>query len=135
MQQPNRYEGRGNRAKAHRPGRDDEPAKKCTKQPAKEKAQQGERAPRLLHHQPKAQASKAYRPRSCVRLKGMTKAARTRRQQTGKTGARKKAEINESEPSGTNSELSNVDDLRVTQASYSHWLMSVMHVARVACYV
>jgi len=52
MQQPNRYEGRGNHAKAHRPGRGDEPAKKCTKQPAKEKAQQGEGAPRLLHHQP-----------------------------------------------------------------------------------
>ncbi len=38
-----------------------------------------------------------------------TKAARTR--QTGKKGTRKKAEINESEPSGN--ELGNVDDLEV----------------------
>ncbi len=55
MRQPNRYKGRGNRAKAHRPERGDETAKKCTKQPAKEKlslAQHGEGAPRLLHHQP-----------------------------------------------------------------------------------
>ncbi|DBA98080.1 TPA: hypothetical protein ACH3X1_014702 [Trebouxia sp. C0004] len=55
----------------------------------KEKAQQGEGASRLPHHQPNAQASKAGRPR-----KGTTKAARTRRQQAGRKGARKKAEIN-----------------------------------------
>jgi len=82
-------------------------------------AQQGEGAPRLLHHQPKAQASKAGRPR-----KGTTKAARTRRQQTGKKGARKKAEINESEPSGTNSEFNNVDDLE----SYSSQVQPLAHV-------
>ncbi|KAA6428138.1 MAG: hypothetical protein FRX49_01734 [Trebouxia sp. A1-2] len=44
------YEGRGNRAKALCPGRGDEPAQMCTKQPAKEKAQQGEGAPRPFHH-------------------------------------------------------------------------------------
>jgi len=125
IQQPNRYEGRGNRAKAHRPERGDEPAKKCTKQAAKEKAKpssagrRGSKAPSSSAHQPKAQASKAGRPR-----KGTTKAARTRRQQTGKKGARKKAEINESEPSGTNSELSNVDYLE----SYSSQVQPLAHV-------
>ncbi len=124
MQQPNRYEGRDNRARAHRPGQSDEPAKKCTKQPAKEKAQQGEGAPSSSAHQPKAQASKAGRPRSYIRLKGTTKAARTRRQQTGKTGARKKAEINESEPSGTSSDFSNADDLQ----RYSSQVQPLAHV-------
>jgi len=43
MQQPNRYEGRGNHAKAHRPGRGDEPAKKCTerRKVSREKRLQG----------------------------------------------------------------------------------------------
>ena len=121
MQQPNRYEGKGNRAKAHRPERGDEPAKKCTKQAAKEKAKpssagrRGSKAPSSSAHQPKAQASKAGRPR-----KGTIKAARS----TGKKGARKKAEINESESSGTNSELSNVDDLE----SYSSQVQPLAHV-------
>jgi len=84
----------------------------------------GSKAPSSSAHQPKAQASKAGRPRSCIRLKGTTKAARTRRQQTGKTGARRKAEINESEPSGTNSEFSNVDDLE----SYSSQVQPLAHV-------
>ena len=126
MQQPNRYEGKGNRAKAHRPERGDEPAQKCTEpSAAKEKAKRtsagrrGSKAPSSLAHQPKAQASKAGRPR-----KGTTKAARTRRQQTGKKGARKKAEIHESEPSGTNSELNNVDDLE----SYSSQVQPLAHV-------
>ena len=126
MRQPSRYKGRGNRAKAHRPERGDEPAKKCTEpSAAKEKAKlssagrRGSKAPSSSAHQPKAQASKAGRPR-----KGTTKAARTRRQQTGKKGARKKAEIHESEPSGTNSELNNVDDLE----SYSSQVQPLAHV-------
>ena len=88
-------------------------------------AQQGERsaAPRLLHHQP-------ISPR--LRLAKLadqghaldSMAQPKRRQQTGKTGARKKAEINESEPSGTNSELSNVDALE----SYSSQVQPLAHV-------
>ena len=38
MQQPNRYEGIGNRAKVHRPEQCDEPATRRTKQEAKKKA-------------------------------------------------------------------------------------------------
>ena len=79
----------------------------------------GSKAPSSSAHQPKAQASKAGRPR-----KGTTKAARTGRQQTGKKGARKKSEINESEPSGTNCELSNVDD----PERYSSQVQPLAHV-------
>ncbi len=88
-------------------------------------AQQGERsaAPRLLHHQP-------ISPR--LRLAKLadqghaldSMAQPKRRQQTGKTGARKKAEINESEPSGTNSELRNVDALE----SYASQVQPLAHI-------
>ncbi len=65
MQQPNRYEGGGYRAKAHRPERGKESAKKCMKQAAKEKAgpssagRRGSKASSSSAHQPNAQARKA----------------------------------------------------------------------------
>ncbi|KAL0037041.1 hypothetical protein WJX77_010305 [Trebouxia sp. C0004] len=69
----------------------------------KEKAQQGEEASRLPHHQPNAQASK----------EGHNQSSQDK-EAAGRKGARKKAEINESER--CDSELGNVDDLEDSQA-------------------
>ena len=117
MQQPNRYEGEGTRAKAHRPDQVDKSAKKSSKQAVKEKAgpsaagKMGFKASSLSAHQPNAQASKKGR----ARQEG-TQAARTR-QQTGKSGARKKAVIDESDtdPGDVNAPES--------YSSQVHWLI------------
>lgn len=123
MQQPNRYDGRGNHAKAHCPG-EVMSLQRSARQGERSAGRQGSKAPSSSAHLPKAQTSNAGRPRSCLGFNGTIKATRTQRQQTGKTGARKKAEINESEPSGTNSELSNVDALE----SYSSKVQPLAHV-------
>ena len=109
MQQPNRYKGRGNCVKANRPEQGDEPAQRRMKQEAKKKAhssagRKGSKASSSSAHQPNADAGKADRSR-----KDTNHVARTRGQQASKQGGKKKADITESEPSG--SELDNVDAL------------------------
>ena len=109
MQQPNRYKGRGNHVKANHPEQGDERAQRRMKQEAKKKAhssagRKGSKASSSSAHQPNTHAGKAGRSR-----KDTIHVARTRGQQTGKQGGKKKADITESEPSG--SELDNVDDL------------------------
>ena len=100
MQQPNRYKGRGYRVKAKRPEQGDEPAQQEAKQKAPSSAaRKGFKAPSSS-----AQCTgKAGRSR-----KDTIHVARTRGQQAGKQGGNKKADITESEPSG--SKLDNVDD-------------------------
>ncbi|DBA76417.1 TPA: hypothetical protein ACH3X1_010120 [Trebouxia sp. C0004] len=103
MQQPNRYDGIGSRAKADRPEQGDELAQRRVERQAKQKAPSSAAAVRKgskassLAHQPNAQAGRSR--------KDTTQVARTRGQRAGKNGANKKAE----EASG--SEPDNVDDL------------------------
>ena len=94
--------------KANRPEQGDEPAQRRMKQEVKKAhssaGRKGSNASSSSAHQPNADAGKADRSR-----KDTNHVARTRGQQASKQGGKKKADITESEPSG--SELDNVDAL------------------------